>query len=451
MWTRIHARLGLTDPELKPEYLEAAVRENLEEDEQLDWKVQLPLAGDPKGPELEAKALELAKDVAAMANGDGGVIVYGVREQRSDTPMAIVSVGEVSDVQEQQIRRHILSRTYPPVSGVHFEPVIWDDGRQVLALHVPASPEAPHLIRPPKDKSDQGWFQAPWRNGSHTTNMTERQIEEAYRRREQRRRELRASVDERFRDLVVAVGAHPGSGASARAVGATAALGSPPLWMVAIAVPLQPRVDPRRLSPIGAARFLDAAQDLRPAQEFGGISALRSTDYGSMRRGLGLYHRTYLPIPNASQGARIEVHGDGGLGIGVTRDGEFGPGDSTPELVAAEDAETLVWDLATMLVRTVEAGNISGDFLVMLGPSWTAEGVRQLGRRGNVYGPVSDDDRVPGLRAVSGTVVTTQGRRELVRSLWDLLEDFLSQRGTLPNVTADQFLTELSLEERWTH
>ena len=65
MWTRIHARLGLTDPELKPEHIEAAVRESLKEEEELDWKVQLPLPDDLKGPDLEAKARELAKDVSS--------------------------------------------------------------------------------------------------------------------------------------------------------------------------------------------------------------------------------------------------------------------------------------------------------------------------------------------------------------------------------------------------
>ncbi len=447
MWTRLHARLGLTDPELKPEYLEASVRENLEEDEQLDWKVQLPFAGEPKGPELEAKARELAKDVAAMANGDGGVIIYGVQEQRSDTPMAIVSVGEVSDSQEQQIRRAVLAHTYPPVSGVQFEYVRWDDGRQVMALHVPASPEAPHLIRPPRDKSDQGWFQAPWRSGPHTANMTERQIEEAYRRREQRRRDQRATVSERFNDFVVTVGADPGQGMSERTVAGATIVALPPIWMMAIAAPLQPRVDPRRLSPIGAARFLDEAWNHRPLQEDEGLSALTSTKGASARRGLGLFHRTYLPLPHLPQGARIEAHGDGGVGLGVTRDGHFGPGNITPEFIAVEDAETLAWDLATVLIRTVEAGNVSGDFLVMFGPSRGGDGIRQPNRWGTHYGPVSDEDRVRGLRSISGTVVTTQGRRELVRSVWELLEDFLSQRGAVPSSTADQFLTALTLHE----
>lgn len=447
MWTRLHARLGLTDPELKPEYLEAAVRENLEEDEQLDWKVQLPFAGEPKGPELEAKARELAKDVAAMANGDGGVIIYGVQEQRSGTPMAIVSVGEVSESQEQQIRRAVLAHTYPPVSGVQFEHVRWDDGRQVMALHVPASAEAPHLIRPPRDKSDQGWFQAPWRSGSHTAAMTERQIEEAYRRREQRRHEQRASVSERFNDFVVAVGADPGQGTSERIVAGTTIVAPPPIWMVAMAVPLQPRVDPRRLSPIGAARFLDEARNHRPLQEDEGLSALTFTEGASARRGLGLFHRTYLPLPRLSRGARIEVHGDGGVGLGVTRDGDFSSGGPTPEFVAVEDAETLAWDLAAVLIRTVEAGNVSGDFLVMFGPSRRGEGIRQPDRWGISYGRVNEEDRVRGLRAISGAVVTTQGRRELVRSVWELMEDFLSQRGAVPRSTAEQLLTALTLHE----
>ena len=120
---------------------------------------------------------------------------------------------------------------------------------------------------------------------------------------------------------------------------------------------------------------------------------------------------------------------------------------NSPEFVAVEDAETLAWDLAAVLIRTVEAGNVSGDFLVMFGPSRRGEGIRQPDMWGISYGRVSEEDRVRGLRAISGTVVTTQGRRELVRSVWELMEDFLSQRGAAPRSTADQFLTALTLHE----
>lgn len=127
--------------------------------------------------------------------------------------------------------------------------------------------------------------------------------------------------------------------------------------------------------------------------------------------------------------------------------GTSAPGDLTPEFVAAEDAKTFAWDLATVLIRTVEAGNVSGNFLVMFGPSRSGEGIRQPNTWGTSYGCVSDEDRVRGLRAISGAVVATQDRRELVRSVWELLEDFLSQRRTVPNSTADQFLTALTLHE----
>ena len=67
--------------------------------------------------------------------------------------------------------------------------------------------------------------------------------------------------------------------------------------------------------------------------------------------------------------------------------------------------------------------------------------------RSSMYASISDEDRLCGLTVVSGTAVVTLGRRELVRSVWELLEDFLSQRGALPSITADQCATALALED----
>lgn len=379
-----------------------------------------------------------------MANGDGGVIVYGVQEARSGQPMNVTGIENWSESEEQRIRRVILNGTYPPVSGIQFEVVTWNDGRQVLALHVPSSSEAPHLIRPPKNQVDQGWFQAPWRSGSHTANMTERQIEEAYRRREQRRRDQRSSVAERFQDFVRAVRADPDSWINRPGAEDASSSQVPALWLIAVAVPLQPVVNPRRLSQVGARNFLTTVKKKRPNDRISALSALKFFEDSDVRRGLGLYHQTEMPGPKGQSGYRLEVHGDGGLGVGVTRSGRFGPEEFTPEFVGAEEAERLTWDLATMLVTTIKAGTVTGDFLVTLGTSRTAQGIRRQDASGNSYTRLDDNDHVPGMRSVSGIVVTSQGIHELVHSLWELLEDFLAQRGITPSTKADDLASELS-------
>ena len=71
--SRIHAQLFFTPTELTHEMIVRAVESAVQETDDLDWKQALPVDADKK-------LKEFAKDVAAMANTNGGVIVYGVRE-----------------------------------------------------------------------------------------------------------------------------------------------------------------------------------------------------------------------------------------------------------------------------------------------------------------------------------------------------------------------------------
>lgn len=452
VWTNIHVQLGLREPGLRPEDIDAAVEAALPEDEGLDWKMQLPFAGSPKGEALEAKSLELAKDVAAMANGVGGVIVFGVQEARTGVPMAVVDVAGEEEVHEQQMRRVISSRTYPPVGGTQFAWIRWEDGSTVLALHVPASPDAPHLVRPPRNQQDQGWFQAPWRNGSHTQFMSERQIENAYRVREQRRREHAASARERFENFVVAVGAHDESNWPAEDLDPLLQGDVPPLWVVLAAVPVLPRPDQLDFDEETTRNAADTLQVAMPAQASdhfshrsaatarpAGIGALGAVSYEQPRRGLRLFHWTYRPTRGSNQGTRVEFHRDGGVVLGVSRCGVFegAQEDPTTGYVSSADVEHIVWELAWILTHAVEQGELRGEILVRLGTSRPAQGIRANYHFENRYQPLREDDRVPGLRAVEGVVVTDQGRTELVASLWSVLDDFLSQRATGPRMSPD--------------
>lgn len=109
-FTALHRTLGLPPSPLNDEILEAAVAAGVVEAADLDWKSRLPAAkGLANG--------EFPKDVAAMANANGGVIVYGVEEsQKAATGRR--DVGEFDEVHERTLRAAAISAISPPVFGL---------------------------------------------------------------------------------------------------------------------------------------------------------------------------------------------------------------------------------------------------------------------------------------------------------------------------------------------
>lgn len=75
--------LGMTPCELVYAHVRAAVEQGVAEAEALDWKQALP-------PSDDRKRKEFAKDVAAMANARGRLIVFGVAEGTSALPVLSV-------------------------------------------------------------------------------------------------------------------------------------------------------------------------------------------------------------------------------------------------------------------------------------------------------------------------------------------------------------------------
>ncbi|WP_235978771.1 AlbA family DNA-binding domain-containing protein [Streptomyces lycii] len=72
-FTPLHRMLGLAPGPLTGDILDAAVTDGVTERSDLDWKSELP-------PAKGLPQTDFPKDVAAMANSGGGVIVYGVQE-----------------------------------------------------------------------------------------------------------------------------------------------------------------------------------------------------------------------------------------------------------------------------------------------------------------------------------------------------------------------------------
>ncbi|MGX5186174.1 AlbA family DNA-binding domain-containing protein [Streptomyces avermitilis] len=86
----------------------------------LDWKTELP-------PAKGLSQTDFPKDVAAMANSGGGVIIFGVREsQKAATER--VDAGEFTEVYERLLRSVAITAISP--AGVRAErPLPWFRGK----------------------------------------------------------------------------------------------------------------------------------------------------------------------------------------------------------------------------------------------------------------------------------------------------------------------------------
>lgn len=173
-WSSLHRLLGISPSPLTRDLVDQAVDAGVAESHDLDWKQKLPEKNDVLKDEF-------VKDVAAMANSGGGLLVYGV--VADGAAASCVKPVSVDERVELQLRPLAGSRIKPAVSGVQFIALAdADDPRQgVLVVAVPASPGAPHLIEQRES------LRVPYRDGATTRYMTERQIEQAYADRFERR------------------------------------------------------------------------------------------------------------------------------------------------------------------------------------------------------------------------------------------------------------------------
>jgi hypothetical protein len=111
----------------------------------LDYKETLDLSG-------RDEKKEFLRDVTAFANAEGGLLIYGVREERKDgkpTGVAAEIVGiPLSNPDEETLRIEQLLRdaidARLPTKQIH--PLHLHDDSYVLLIRVPASLRAPHMV-----------------------------------------------------------------------------------------------------------------------------------------------------------------------------------------------------------------------------------------------------------------------------------------------------------------
>jgi len=145
--------------------LQALCTDSTPESQTLDFKQALP------GTSPEDK-LELMKDVCALANADGGDIVYGIAEAKGAAGKLMPLASETPDAAKRRVTQ-VLDGIEPRIQGVVVHPVLVSGGC-VLVVRVPASFDGPHSSR------SNNLRRFVRRNGTSTTDMSIDQIRSAF-------------------------------------------------------------------------------------------------------------------------------------------------------------------------------------------------------------------------------------------------------------------------------
>jgi hypothetical protein len=150
--------------------LRAMCTEHRRETSSLEWKQRLP------GREDQQKQ-EFAKDVTALANLDGGDLVYGITEIDGEADQVLAITDEAADSAELRLRQVLDALVEPRLVGLEIRAIGIASGGYVLAIRVPASFEGPYSVR---NTNNSRRFVV--RNGGGTSDMSYDQVRNAFER-----------------------------------------------------------------------------------------------------------------------------------------------------------------------------------------------------------------------------------------------------------------------------
>ena len=154
---------------LTEEFFVQVCEERWAETQTLEFKAVLPKSD-------EDARQEFRKDVCAMANADGGDLVFGISDV-SGCANAVVAISDVgTDATKRRLQQILESKVEPRIHGIQFHACQIATGGFVLVLRIPSSYEGPHRFGPVTE------HRFPIRNDSSTTDMTYEQLRNTFER-----------------------------------------------------------------------------------------------------------------------------------------------------------------------------------------------------------------------------------------------------------------------------
>lgn len=398
-FTALHRLLGLQPAPLTDQILDEAVAARLREAEDLDWKRALP-------PATGLQASDFPKDVAAMANSGGGVIVYGVAEQ-DKAAVERVDVGELTEVRERALRSVAVTAISPPVFGLSVD-LLGNDSLRAVVVEVPASVDGPHLIY------RDGYFGAPIRNDADTVWMKEPQIEAQYRARFEERRNAHDVLDSLYNELTAA---H---------------LTTESAWFVGIARPRIPLIPRQRMDRDAARAFFGPITQRANHYTTGGWRRpLDNLDIHNPRPGL----RRWIVPPDADDiGLWLEtwasLHDDGSVGFAAAVGGHR---TTVDESAAGHEIRSEIVELCAISLMTLcrMASEYHGttDYDLKAGIEWAGHEPLIVAPPANEYRWTLPSLPVVRYSPVLASVRPTTAEPEYLDQIRDLATDLINQGG----------------------
>jgi len=168
--------------EISEAYLHCLCDDKATESQTLEFKRELPTADERR---------ELQKDVCALANADGGDLVYGIAEAAGAASKVMPLAAGSLDTARRRIAQ-ALDAIEPRLQGLRIHPVQVVGG-YVVVVRVPASFDGPHSYR-----VESAARKFVMRNGTDTTDMSFDQIRSAFDRTATLAERARGFIDERI-------------------------------------------------------------------------------------------------------------------------------------------------------------------------------------------------------------------------------------------------------------
>ncbi|MFF5576002.1 AlbA family DNA-binding domain-containing protein [Streptomyces luteogriseus] len=399
-FTALHRAVGATPGPLTDDLLDAAVTAGTTETNDLDWKGELP-------PAKGLTQTDFPKDVAAMANSGGGVIVYGVLESQK-AATGRVDVGEFDEAYERSLRSAAITAISPPVFGLNVHR-LEAEGKRAIVVEVPASVDGPHLIY----RND--YFGAPVRNDSDTVWMKERQIEVMYRARFEERRHASEALDALFGE------ASAGRDSDKRA------------WLIAVAHPRIPVFRERMTR--DRARYVFATTETLALSYAGreGVHPLENVDRTNPRPGLRRWVAVSMATGDWSswKEAWMSIYHDGSVTLAAAVGGHRSGADSYFEGWEVESSaiECAIADVMALMRATAEVTD-NQEYDVRVGIEWAGQEPLTILSRDQL-GYTYDGASTPLYRytPIETTVNAVEPASDYHWHVYDLAQDCVNQGG----------------------
>lgn len=172
--------LGTSAARLNEEVFQSLVTNRAVEHQRLEYKSRLP------GPTPDDRR-EFARDIAGMANGGGGILIFGVEDDANDAAIGLTPVGLGGEVTRLS---QICGSLIEPYLRVEFHELQVQGGPDgIIVVEVPSSERKPFAV---VEGSRLGFYR---RAGRSKHPLTEAEVAQMYRARTERLAETNQRID----------------------------------------------------------------------------------------------------------------------------------------------------------------------------------------------------------------------------------------------------------------